>query len=180
MQLNQGRQDLPDEVKKYVDRIKRDSNSGTEIVHKLYDYLQNNTRYILITLGIGGFQAMSAQEVAEKGYGDCKGLTNYMYAMLKHAGIEAYPVIIQLKRKSLKIDPDFPENLFNHIVLLAKTSDGDIWLECTSSKLKLGELGISALGKLALLADTENSRLIETPPISEYLEKSKLTFHIDL
>ena len=52
--------------------------------------MQSRTRYASIQLGIGGYKPAPAMEVSEKGYGDCKGLTNYMSALLKEAGITSY------------------------------------------------------------------------------------------
>ena len=57
--------------------------------------MQNNTRYISIQLGIGGWRPFEAAYVASKGYGDCKALSNYMYSLLKEAGILSYYTLVK-------------------------------------------------------------------------------------
>ena len=58
------------------------SGSVSDKVKKIYQYMQNKTRYVNVSIGIGGWMPMSPEEVRKKGYGDCKGLTNYMKTML--------------------------------------------------------------------------------------------------
>lgn len=52
--------------------------------------MQQNTRYISIQLGIGGWQPFDAEYVAQKKYGDCKALTNYMFSLLKEAALDQF------------------------------------------------------------------------------------------
>jgi hypothetical protein len=89
-----GRDELPANVKADIHRLTDDISERNEKVRILYDYLQKNTRYISIQLGIGGLQPFPAKDVAAKKYGDCKALSNYMVSMLKEVGIKASPVII--------------------------------------------------------------------------------------
>lgn len=66
------------------------SGSTEDKVKKIFQYMQSKTRYIFVALGIGGWQPMMPDEVQKKGYGDCKGLTNYMKTLLDEAGIPSY------------------------------------------------------------------------------------------
>ncbi|WET49483.1 DUF3857 domain-containing protein [Chryseobacterium indologenes] len=68
--------------------------SVEEKVKKIYQYMQAKTRYIYVGLGIGGWLPMMPDEVHKKGYGDCKGLTNYMKTLLNEAGIPSYYCVI--------------------------------------------------------------------------------------
>ena len=61
----------------------------------LYNYLQQNTHYVGIQLGIGGWQTYDAAYVATKKYGDCKALSNFMISLLKEAGIKGHAVVIK-------------------------------------------------------------------------------------
>ena len=83
------------------------SGTTTEKVKTLYQYMQNKTRYVLIMMGIGGWQPMPASEVSKKGYGDCKALTNYMQTLLTAAGIPSYYAVIYDDNSIVTFDKNF-------------------------------------------------------------------------
>ena len=56
---------------------------------KIYQYVQDNTRYISVQVGIGGMQPITAKEVDLVKYGDCKGLTNYTKSLLDIVGVKS-------------------------------------------------------------------------------------------
>jgi len=92
------------------------SGSTNEKVKKIYQYMQSKTRYIFVALGIGGWQPMMPDKVEKKGYGDCKGLTNYMKTLLDEAGIPSYYAIINSNSSPVSFDVDFPKMAGNHVI----------------------------------------------------------------
>ncbi|HMP87161.1 MAG TPA: DUF3857 domain-containing protein, partial [Lacibacter sp.] len=85
--LKQDKVSLPPAMQQQVHKLVDGLPDVPAKVDALYRFMQENTRYISIQLGIGGWQPFPAAFVAEKRYGDCKALTNYMQALLKEAGI---------------------------------------------------------------------------------------------
>jgi hypothetical protein len=127
-----------------------------EIIKRLYDYLQGHSRYIAVTMGLGGFQPFDAKTVAETGYGDCKALTNYMYSLLKAAGIKSFPALVSSGKYKEKIHRDFPNfSQFDHVILAVPVRKDTIWLECTSQNIPFGFLGSFTDNRDVLLL-TEN------------------------
>jgi len=161
--LSRERDILPDEAVEHLRDLVDDVTDEDEKIKRLYTYLQESTRYVNISLGLGGWQTYPATYVQENGYGDCKALTNYMIAMLKTIGVDAYPALIRSGMNEREIDPEFPSNQFNHVIAFIPREEKDLWLECTSKTMPFGEIGLANEDRLALVVKPDGGELIRTP-----------------
>lgn len=163
--LFQNRDKLPDDVIQKATAAVSGLTDPKEKIAALYRFLQQNTRYISIQLGIGGWQPFDARYVAQKGYGDCKALTNYMYSLLKTVGIKSCPALVNsgysLSAKNLI--EDLPSPQFNHIVLFVPLAKDTVWLECTSQDDPAGYAGRFTGNRKALALTEEGGVLVTTP-----------------
>jgi hypothetical protein len=178
--LNQGRDQLPEPVKQTVHQL-TDGLSREQKISKLYAYLQQQTRYVSIQLGIGGWQTFDANFVANKGYGDCKALSNYMCALLKEAGVKASCVLVYAGDDKKDItEEDFPSNRFNHVIVCAPGAKDSTWLECTSNTHPAGYLGGFTADRAVLFIDEKGSRMVHTPAytIEQNLQLRRITAKI--
>lgn len=161
--LNKGKDKLPDNIVQEVHRLTDDVKDLREKVRILYGYMQQNTRYISIQLGIGGLQPFDASYVANKKYGDCKALSNYMYSLLKEIGIKSYYTLVHAGENETYFLNDFPSDQFNHIIVCVPMQKDTIWLECTNQTLPAGYLSDFTSNRPVLLVDESGGKLVKTP-----------------
>ncbi|OOG70124.1 transglutaminase domain-containing protein [Algoriphagus sp. A40] len=162
-ELNKGRDVLPGDFREKILRLLEGVNDPYEKIKILYTYLQKNFRYVSIQLGIGGWQTMTAADVVKYSYGDCKGLTNLMKAMLEAAGIPSNYTLVYAGAKADDIEVDLPSNQFNHVILQVPTPTQPIWLECTSNLLPAGYLGDFTRDRHVLVTKPDGGYLTKTP-----------------
>jgi hypothetical protein len=180
-QLQEGRDGLPEALKKQVHALTDNLKTDKEKVYALYNFLQKNTRYVSIQLGIGGWQPFSATEVGTKKYGDCKALSNYMISLLKETGIEGKYVTINAGSEEDAIYNDFPSFQFNHVISCVPLRGDTIWLECTSQTKSPGYMGGFTGNRTALLIDKKGGQLIQTPTynFSDNLQQRNIKTMVD-
>lgn len=173
-QLLTGKDILPDHLKQYVSSVVASSKSQKETINTLFRYLQNNTRYISIQLGVGGWQPHDAKFVADKKFGDCKALTNFMGALLKEAKIPSHYALIKAGRNlsDREFEEDFVSSQFNHVILCVPNNKDTVWLECTSNIIEPGFLGSFTQNRPALLI-TENGGILVRTPVYNYNKNLK-------
>lgn len=161
--LNAGRDKLPADIRQIVHQLTDDVSDIKQKISILYKYMQQNTRYISIQLGIGGWQTFDANYVATKKYGDCKALSNYMYSLLKEAGIKSCYTLVKAGRNNNYLREDFPSNQFNHAILCVPLQKDTVWLECTSQTLPSGYLSSFTANRPVLIIDETGGKLVRTP-----------------
>lgn len=61
---------------------------------KALQLVEDKTRYLLLAMGDGGYKPASADETWARRFGDCKGKTALLLAILKGLNIQAEPVVV--------------------------------------------------------------------------------------
>ncbi|HLG41709.1 MAG TPA: DUF3857 domain-containing protein [Chitinophagaceae bacterium] len=179
--LKQGRDVLPESIKSEIRRLTDGISDEKKKIQVLYEYMQKNTRYISIQLGIGGWQPFDANFVASKSYGDCKALSNYMYSILKEAGIRSVYAVVRAGRNSTYITDEFPSQQFNHAILCVPLQKDSMWLECTSQTLPAGYMSGFTGNRYALAVDETGGTLVSTPRygLKENVQLKKINAVLD-
>lgn len=181
--LNEGLDVLPAAEKVHIDNLVENVTDKKEIAKILYHHLQISTRYINVSIDIGGFKPYPAEYVVSNKYGDCKALTNYMKAMLTYVGIPSFYTKILAGEFESQINMEIPGPWFNHIILTIPFAGDTVWLDCTNNTAPFGYPGTFNQNRSALLVDENKSKLIKIPVLKpeEVLESSvtKISVNMD-
>jgi len=163
--LLKGKTELSEETISKINKLTAKAESNREKAEIIYNYVQENTRYISVQLGIGGWEPISAREVDKLGYGDCKALTNYTKALLDSQDIPAYYTVVYGGEKN-NIDPDFASMQGNHVILNLPFENNEVWLECTSQTTPFNYLGDFTDDRKVLKITEDGGEIINTPNYS--------------
>lgn len=125
------------------------------------DWVRDNIRYVNIALELGGFVPVPAADVLANGFGDCKGHTTLAIALLKAAGVEAGPALVNLM--DVYAEPLVPYPAFNHVVVHLPTLN--MVVDTTARYARFGEVHEKLQDKFALL--TRSGQTIRTPRAGE-------------
>lgn len=164
--LIQGLDILPENVCQQLHQLTDTLKTDREKVEVLYRRLGETTRYVAILLGIGGMKPASATSVSKSGFGDCKGLTNYMRAMLKEVGIASnYTIISTTNRRFMK---DYTcGGQMDHVILQVPLPNDTLWLECTNPHLPMGYVHKNIAGHDAIEISERGGRLVRLPAYAD-------------
>ncbi len=163
--LNKGTDQITLQEKQTIESLIDSIDNRNEIIKKIYHYLQDHTKYVNVTIDVGGLKSYPASYVCTNKYGDCKALTTYMKAMLKSVGIESFYTTIKAGENEAAIDLNLPCQQFNHVILMIPSINDTLWLENTSNALPFNYLGTSTQNRYALVVNGEESQLVKTPEL---------------
>jgi hypothetical protein len=177
--LINGSETLPEDIRKEIHQMTDGLKTDREKVEVLYHHLEKTTRYVAVLLGIGGQKPAPAAQVCKSGFGDCKGLSNYLRAMLKEVGIPSnYTTISTTNRQLLK---DFASvGQMNHVILQVPLHGDTLWLECTNPQLPMGYVHDDIAGHDAIEVSERGGRLVKLPVYADSTNLMKSILHINL
>jgi len=162
-QLLTGRNELPEETKIKAKQLVSGISDDLEKARIIYKYVQENTRYVSIQIGIGGLRPISAIDVDQVKYGDCKGLSNYTKALLESVGVTAFYTVIEAGNDKIDFDNGFADiSQGNHVILALPYQDKYYWMDCTSQTLPFGFVGDFTDDRKALVIKPNGGELIKT------------------
>ena len=94
--------------------------------------VQQDVRYIYVGLNGGNLTPATADETWQRRYGDCKGKTALLLALLSELGIEAEPVLVNSGGADDGLDQRLPNpQFFDHVLVRALIDGRAYWLDGT-------------------------------------------------
>jgi len=104
-------------VRKKVKEITAGILEPRKQVEALYRFVSNEIKYIAIELGIHSFKPYQANEIFERGWGDCKDKATLLIAMLKEIGIHGELVLIRTRNLGYLSPEPASLAMFNHAIV---------------------------------------------------------------
>ena len=179
--LQEGLDDLPDDFRAKVRDWVAGCQTTLDKVRVIYQYLRDNTRYVSIQYGLGGYRPFPASSVVKTGFGDCKALTNFMRAMLAEAGVPSDYLILNTDRADFF--PGFASfGQMNHVMLAVPVPEqkDTLWIECTNPKYPLGYRHSSIAGHQVVLVREGSGGMIRVPAYPDSLRRTSSVTRVRL
>jgi transglutaminase-like putative cysteine protease len=143
--------------------------SDEEKLRAIFNDVALHIHYVGLEFGIGSYQPHPADDVLSNEYGDCKDKHTLLAALLKAAGIEAWPVLISSSRE---LDPATPSPAqFDHAITLVPLGGKLVWMDSTAEVAPVGLLLANLRDKQALAVPVGKPAYLERtsadPPFAQ-------------
>jgi hypothetical protein len=157
-------------IKEKTVEIIKGLGTEPEKVKAVFQWVQDNIRYIAFENGIAGFKPEKAQEVLRKKYGDCKGMANLVTEMLRTAGIDARKCWIGTKH--IAYDYSTPSlAVDNHMISVWMNGGKPVYLDATEKYIGMGEVAERIQGRQTLIEDGANY-ILGKVPVADHLQNT--------
>ncbi|WP_454886763.1 DUF3857 domain-containing protein [Sphingomonas oryzagri] len=114
-----------------IDTIKAASSDPKARAEAALALVQDRVRYVFLGMNDGGLVPADAETTWSRRFGDCKGKTVLLLAMLHELGIDAVPVLVSTTLGD-GLDKRLPEiGLFDHVLVRATIGGRVYWLDGT-------------------------------------------------
>lgn len=168
------------QMQEMVDKLTAGLADRHKKIEAVFYWVSQQVRYMGITTEgeAPGWEPHDVKMTFDNRHGVCRDKAALLVAMLRLAGIEAYPVLIGVGPKK---DAEIPQVAFNHAIVAAKNEDGSyLLMDCTDESTK--DLLPSYLCNCSyLVAHPEGEDLRTAPivPAQENLVHVETTGEID-
>jgi hypothetical protein len=157
-------------IKTKAEEIIKGIVGDIEKVKALYQWTQDNIRYIAYEDGIAGFKPEKAQEVLRKKYGDCKGMGNLMAEMLKTIGLDGR--LCWLGTNHIAYDYSTPSlGVDNHMICAWLYKGKTYYLDATEKYIGFGEIAERIQGRQVLIEDGDKY-ILQNIPVATQLQNT--------
>lgn len=118
-------------LRDYVESVRAQNLGQREIAEKILTMVQTDIRYVGNFQGLGNYTPASAASVWDSKFGDCKGKTILLIAILRELGIDATPSLVNIDGND-NLEGTIPmPGWFNHVFARVRINEDTYWLDGT-------------------------------------------------
>lgn len=135
---------LPPEWEAKVDAIARDNATPEARAYAALRLVQDQVRYVSLSVGAGGYFARLPEEVIATGFGDCKDKSLLLRVILSRLGIASAVALTDLDA-GYGLPEELPSPyVFDHMILRATLDGRPVWMDPTGAH-QAGGLGTATM-----------------------------------
>ena len=153
-----------------------DAKTDMDKIHALFYYVSKNIRYMGLTpeKDRPGFEPHDVCTTFDKKYGVCRDKAALLVSMLRTAGFNAYPVLINV---AAKLDPEVASPDFDHAIVAVELKKGDYLLMDPTDENALALLPSPDCNRSYLVCRPEGENLLTSPvpPVDDHLMRVQTT-----
>jgi len=151
--------------------IAKGINKDMDKIRAVYQWVQDNIRYVAFEDGIAGFRPEKAQEVLRRKYGDCKGMANLTKGLLKSIGFDAR--LCWIGTNHIAYDYSTPSlSVDNHMICAVKINNKLYYLDATETYIGFEQYAERIQGRQVLI-ENGTGYLLERIPEETYLQNTE-------
>ena len=166
---------LPKDIEDFAKNLTKSVSNDLDKAKKIYEFVIKNIRYVAIEYGDSGYEPHRAEEVFLNRYGDCKDQATLLVAMLRVAGLDAYPVLIPTS-DAYPVDQDFPSVNFNHAIAVVKINEKLIFMDPTSETTPFLDIPFGDQDRSVLVFFDDHWQITKT----NYIKENQTNYVMDV
>ncbi|MEJ0026506.1 MAG: DUF3857 domain-containing transglutaminase family protein [Rhizomicrobium sp.] len=124
---------LPAELAARVDAIARKYPKPGDRITEAVRLVEDDLRYVSLSIGNNSFRPRSPAETFRSGYGDCKDKSALLVAMLRRLGVEAYVALTDTKTGPVLPQMAPAANIYDHAIVEVRLGGRSYWIDPTSA-----------------------------------------------
>lgn len=152
-----------EEIRAKVKELTRGKSKAGEKAEALVQYIRENFRYVSMSFWSNRYEPHPVTEVFKNKYGDCKDQSTLLIAMLREAGVEAWPALYAQEDED-RVYPDVPQlTYFNHVIVVFKEGDKTCYLDPLTKGYHAGEIPPAQKGAWLFVVNDKGGYLDRIP-----------------
>lgn len=162
-----------DSIRIFTGQLTATASSEDEKIRTIYEWVQENIRYLSDNYEVAGYQPKPAQEVLRNKYGDCKGMANLLRYMLTSIGLDARLAWIGTNDIACNFSGVPTISSANHMICVLFLPDGRHYLDATLKYMAFGCYSETTQGGQVLIEDGDNY-ILDTIPVRSPEQNTEL------
>lgn len=148
-----------------IDSLTDKVNNNEEKARKIYNWVQQNIKYVAFEAGMEGFVPRDANLICNRRFGDCKDMSSILTTMLNKAGVPAYYTWIGTRDIPYRYTEVPTTIVDNHMICTIRLNDKYIFLDGTDPFCVFGIPPYAIQDKEALVMMNDKEYKIITVPV---------------
>jgi len=175
--FNASAETVPDYLAAWLEETRAAAASPGQFILQLIRYVQEHIRYVSVSLDEHSHTPYDIATILQRNYGDCKDKATLLCALLRKAGFDATPALVNAHLRAYAVEGLARPNAFNHVIARLRHAGKTHWIDATLTDQggQLETLSHPAYG-VALVLDGAEEPLATLPaapvmPSMNYDEK---------